>query len=448
MFTRRYFAFLGAVCALGICDPWSNASARPPARYGHSAVLDLAHNQMLVFGGNDGYDLYMNDVWALSLTGSPVWTQLAPAGTPPDRRASHSAVFDPVRKRMLVFGGISDQGPLSDVCVLEFAEGLAWDRLSPLGSGPSARSMHSAIYDPARDRVLVFGGLDGDGPRHDVWALTLSGTPAWTELAPSGTPPGDRFLHSAVYDPVRDRMLVFGGSNIFHFDNDCFALELGGATPHWASIAATGTPPVARDGSGAIYDPVADRMLIFGGWGNGIGPMNDVWSLLLAGAPAWTCVTTTGGIPTPRTLHSFMLDKPRNRLLVFGGTGSGDLASLDDTWALPLSGADLWSALVPGVDAPWAALAVNALRAPSPNPCHGRLAVSYTLAAAGVVRLGVYDVGGRLVRSLVDGERPAGTALAVWDGSGADHAPVGPGVYFLQLTGAGFREARRVEVLR
>ena len=143
-----------------------------------------------------------------------------------------------------------------------------------------------------------------------------------------------------------------------------------------------------------------------------------------------------------------MLDLPRNRVLAFGGMGSGALASLDDTWAMPLPGANVWSALVPGLDAPWAPASVNALAALSPNPCRGRLAVSYTLAAAGAIRLAVYDVGGRLVRTLVEGERPAGSGLAMWDGSGADRARVEPGVYFLQLRGAGFREARRVEVVR
>ena len=50
-------------------------------------------------------------------------------------------------------------------------------------------------------------------PANDVWALSLSGSPTWAQLAPAGTPPGAWYGHSAIYDPARDRMVVFGGND-------------------------------------------------------------------------------------------------------------------------------------------------------------------------------------------------------------------------------------------
>jgi hypothetical protein len=74
------------------------------------------------------------------------------------------------------------------------------------------RYRHTAVYDPVRDRMVVFGG-HGDFPfLNDVWALSLAGSPAWSELAPAGIPPSARDGHTASYDPVRDRMVVFGSS--------------------------------------------------------------------------------------------------------------------------------------------------------------------------------------------------------------------------------------------
>src|SRR5262249_50616094 len=83
-----------------------------------------------------------------------------------------------------------------------------WDKLSLCG-----RIGSSAIYDPVRDRMVVFGGqAQGNLYLNDVWALSLAGTPAWTALTPTGTPPSGRTGHTAIYDPVRDRMVVFGGA--------------------------------------------------------------------------------------------------------------------------------------------------------------------------------------------------------------------------------------------
>jgi flagellar basal-body rod modification protein FlgD len=49
------------------------------------------------------------------------------------------------------------------------------------------------------------------------------------------------------------------------------------------------------------------------------------------------------------------------------------------------------------------------------------------------VLLDVYDVSGRLVRSVDLGECPAGTHTATWDGNDADGHRVASGVYFLTL---------------
>src|SRR5438552_6866515 len=153
----------------------------------------------------------------------------------------------------------------------------SWTRVGP----PSGRADHTAIYDPVRDRMIVFGA---DGRGNDLWVLPLSGDPAWHELTPAGNLPPVSQAATAVYDPVRDRMLVFGGYGAGGYPNGVWALSLAGS-PEWAQLTLAGTPPSGRWGHTAIYDPVRDRMVVFGGYG-GSGYLGDVWALSLAGSPA------------------------------------------------------------------------------------------------------------------------------------------------------------------
>src|SRR5262252_703410 len=155
MTARRALASL-VLCALEALILSSRAAAAPPPRFGHSAVYDVIRERMLVFGGNDGFDNMLNDVWELPLRGAPAWSPLETAGPLPTRRSDHGAVFDPLRDRMLVFGGNADVGFLDDLWALTFSVPPTWTQLTPSGAPPSARAFHSAVYDPVRDRVLVF----------------------------------------------------------------------------------------------------------------------------------------------------------------------------------------------------------------------------------------------------------------------------------------------------
>ena len=158
--------------------------------------------------------------------GAQTWTQLSPAGGPPVTRASHSAVPDTATNRMVIFGGGSGYPVptmLNDLWVLDSADGLGgtptWTQLNPPGTIPSARGFHSSVYDPATNRMIVFGGNQAwafcFNVVNDVWVLSnangLGGTPSWQQLTPAGGPPSARYQHSAVYDPANNRMIVFGG---------------------------------------------------------------------------------------------------------------------------------------------------------------------------------------------------------------------------------------------
>lgn len=64
------------------------------------------------------------------------------------------------------------------------------------------------------------------------------------------------------------------------------------------------------------------------------------------------------------------------------------------------------------------------------------------------VHLAVYDVLGRRLKVLADGDMPSGTTDMVWDGHNASGSLVGSGVYFACMTTEGTRHAVRVPLIR
>jgi hypothetical protein len=73
------------------------------------------------------------------------------------------------------------------------------------------------------------------------------------------------------------------------------------------------------------------------------------------------------------------------------------------------------------------------LRQNVPNPFNPTTSIVFALPVAGAARLAVYDVSGRWVRTLVDGQLGAGEHRASWDGRDARGNKASSGVYFYKL---------------
>lgn len=72
-----------------------------------------------------------------------------------------------------------------------------------------------------------------------------------------------------------------------------------------------------------------------------------------------------------------------------------------------------------------------------PNPFNPRTTVVFEIPAAGRVRLEVYDIAGRLVRTLLDADLPAGTHQATWNGNDSAGRGVPSGSYSARLVVGG-----------
>lgn len=513
-------------------------------------TFDTRRGQLLRHSLFDDYH-EMGEVWRLETGDAVTWSLLSPAGDfPKGRNYGPCLVYDSRRDRALMFWGDSNyNGGDNDVWALSFGPDPQWSRLRPTPNRSRPLRYSSAIYDPVRNRVLAYGGWD-NGPQSDVWALGLNGTPGWTRVTTTGDPAPSSAYPVAVYDPALDRMIVIsdgGHPSGWTFTPTVWSLALESGTwsrletlgetpalnigdrgafdpirrrvvlsdgilldltapPRWLSQQAVGGPSQRRM-QNLIYDPVQDRMICFGGIDRSNRAYSDVWSLTLGDSPAWIALAATGTPPVPRLETAGGFDPVRRRLLIFGGLVNdppdypnevaalvlGDLptstllARFDAepsgggilvTWILQHPGEDrldlerstpteAWIAVATGmrqddgefldsdVDAgtPYryrlmlrlangarsllgsveatAADLGPAIRIIGPNPSRSGVRVEYRVAVPGRVRIAVFDLQGREIGVLADGVHASGRFEVEWNANSEGQA-TSAGVYFLR----------------
>jgi galactose oxidase-like protein len=384
-FSPRLLGTLFALCTilstagLSRAQSWSLLTPTAPlpvARDNAFAAYSSASNRLILFGGYPHVTGYTNDLWILKDAnglGTPTWMPVfanGASGSPPPR-ATGTMAYDAINNRAILVGGESTSPGvlLDDVWVLNNADGTTgspvWTQLSPQGSLPG-RENHGAIYDPQSNRLVVFMGVRIGGCRSgdqcvydpaDVWILTnangLGGTPVWSQLLATGTPPG-RLTNSLdqAYDPASNRLMVFGGWRVLDpafpgtVLNDVWVLTnangLGGPST-WTQLSPTGPPPAPRSGASGFYDKATNRLIIFSGSNLGVsGPLvnfSDVWELDnangLGGTPAWHQLNPTGLAITPHVVSNGLYDSARNRMILFGGNVNGFVAN--ETWVLSVA---------------------------------------------------------------------------------------------------------------
>jgi hypothetical protein len=83
-----------------------------------------------------------------------------------------------------------------------------------------------------------------------------------------------------------------------------------------------------------------------------------------------------------------------------------------------------------------------------PNPFREKAAISFSINRPSVVAISVYDVGGRLVRSLVSRPFEAGRHAVSWDGRDGKGTPVGAGIYFYRFRSGHVAQTGKLSLLR
>src|SRR5262249_8851376 len=159
----------------------------------------------------------------------------------------------------------------------------------------------------ARHRTVLFGGYNGtltglNKYLNDTWEWDGQ---VWTQAADTGP---RRIWHFITFDSVRQRVVLFGGTQGTQHNNETW--EWDGAL--WTQVADTGPSPRGRHAM--TFDSVRQRVVLFGGANSSTSPnlwFNDTWEW---DGEDWTQVADTG--PSPRATST--MEQMGMRMALFG----------------------------------------------------------------------------------------------------------------------------------
>lgn len=280
-------------------------------RNAHVMAYDSDRAKVMLFGGADEKQV-RGDLWEWN---GKTWRQIAATGPAP--RTFACLAYDRNQRRLILFGGNrvlfgaeNDRGTfLNDMWEWDDTR---WREIKT--ATPLARAEACMTYDRGRQRLVLFGGyriVEGKMLRlGDTWEWDGK---IWQQMSTSG--PLARNGAAMTYDPIRQQVLLFGGSGA------------SGETWKWDGKNWQEIKPALSEGrfnSVMAFAEAHRQTLRFGGW-NGKTRLGDTWAF---DGTQWQQRHVVG--PEPRNHSAMVYDAKRQRIVLFGGHDGEKV--FGDTW--------------------------------------------------------------------------------------------------------------------
>lgn len=306
----------------------------PTGRYRSALAFLPSIGKLILYGGWGGWDKgEYGDTWEFD---GQNWKRLDDLVNLPGSKQGHTMVLDEANNRIVLFGGIHIDGVgqiwyTNDTYFLKYDNSwnkLMWEPASPQAK-PSARVDHAMVYDPVRQRILMFGGTDQNRTFfNDTWEFDGKD---WKQISTQTSPSG-RIHPKMAYDIRRGKVVLHGGYNYTNnYLTDTWEYDSNNQT--WKKIFDKGVDSNA--GGDMAYDPSISKVVMFGGNSSG------TWTSVMLDKTWEYDGTSWQGIPTAE--HPLAVREPRmtyfpklKKLILFGGAywdnNLGDWTYQTDTW--------------------------------------------------------------------------------------------------------------------
>ncbi|KAL1137929.1 hypothetical protein AAG570_009624, partial [Ranatra chinensis] len=258
------------------------------------------------------------------------WEVVEPRGTLPKGSASHTAVV--WRDSLHIIGGESYNR--ADMMYTYDFTGNVWESCHmPNGNVPTPRYGHSAVI--FGDKIYMYGGVKAGGiVCNELWAFDVSAK-SWENITVRAEPCNVTSLcgplksagHTATLVTnsrnVERMIVIFGHSPIYGYLNSVQEYHFG--TREWSIVKTSGFPVKAGYGHSSAWDPLTQRIYVYGGYISETPATPLLSNRLYAYDPDAHIWTLLSAAPSARYLHTATF--LNGLMLVFGGNTHNDTAA-------------------------------------------------------------------------------------------------------------------------
>ena len=236
------------------------------------AAYDQKRNVVVMYGGFSwATNSCVRETWEWD---GAAWDQ-KDAGSP--TACDHlEMVYDPAREQVILFGGGDENQNLSTETWSW--NGETWTRISE--SGPPGRAHFGFVYDPTHEQALLYGGY-AESILDDFWVWREG---AWQSADISETGPLSHI--GMAHDAGANELILFGGASSTSTFSSLSDQTWKLADGVWTSLNLEDHPS-ARGSPAMVYDPGRDRIVLYGGFASNRNDLDDIWEW---DGSRWHCV--------------------------------------------------------------------------------------------------------------------------------------------------------------
>jgi hypothetical protein len=189
---------------------------------------------------------------------------------------SHTAAYDSAADRLIVFGGETHYELLRDTWTLDFATNPNGVWRSLTGTTPPARKSAGVAWDNKTRRLFIVSGTGHRGLLEDIWTFEAAAG-SWKQLTlnTSAKPSAQATL---AWDDSAARILTTGGASYHQLVESTESILVTNTTATFAKLPPMGATLPPTKNAAFVAIPGTSKFVRIGGRGY-YGLLSDVWVL-------------------------------------------------------------------------------------------------------------------------------------------------------------------------